>query len=255
MQPSAAPTAAFSPAAISLDRRSPVPLYYQVAQELERAIESGALPVGSRLENEIALADQLGLSRPTIRRAIEYLVDRGLLTRRRGVGTQVVHPKVRRPLELTSLYDDLANQGMRPTTQVRRLETVPAPDVVARALGLAEGAAVVRLERLRYAHREPLALMRNWLPDGLVGLSAEKLEKTGLYEVMRSVGVRPHLATQTIGARAATGTEAGMLGDRRGAPLLTMRRTAYEAGGDAIEFGDHLYRASLYSFDLVLRTD
>jgi DNA-binding transcriptional MocR family regulator len=64
-------------------------------------------PAGTRLENEIVLAEQLGLSRPTMRRAIEYLVDRGLLVRRRGVGTQVVQPKVRGPVELSSLYDDL----------------------------------------------------------------------------------------------------------------------------------------------------
>src|SRR6266487_5116041 len=88
----------YSPASIAVDRASPVPLYYQVAQELERAIESGELVPGSRLENEIVLAQQLGLSRPTVRRAIEYLVERGMLVRRRGVGTQVVLPRVRRAI-------------------------------------------------------------------------------------------------------------------------------------------------------------
>ena len=65
------------------------------------------LAPGTRLDGELALANQLRVSRPTLRRAIEYLVDRGYLVRRRAVGTQVVHPKVRRPVELTSLYDDL----------------------------------------------------------------------------------------------------------------------------------------------------
>src|ERR1700730_16490565 len=101
---------------LQVDRNSPVPLYFQVAQYLEQLIESGDLATGTRLENETGLADQCGLSRPTMRRAIEYLVDRGLLVRRRGVGTQVVHAKVRRQVELTSLYDDLAKTRRNPRT-------------------------------------------------------------------------------------------------------------------------------------------
>ena len=91
-----------SRAALLVDRTSPVPLYFQVAQHLEQLIESGDLATGTRLENEVDLAEQFGLSRPTMRRAIGYLVDRGLLVRKRGVGTQVVHAKARRQVELTS---------------------------------------------------------------------------------------------------------------------------------------------------------
>ena len=81
---------------IRVDRSSPVPLYFQVAQHLEQMIESGELPMGTRLDNEGDLAGQLGLSKPTMRRAIEYLVGRGLLVRKRGIGTQVVHAKLTR---------------------------------------------------------------------------------------------------------------------------------------------------------------
>ena len=65
--------------AVSLDRGSPVPLYFQVATQLEEMIESGEMPVGGRLANEVELADRLGVSRPTMRRAIQYLVERGYL--------------------------------------------------------------------------------------------------------------------------------------------------------------------------------
>lgn len=241
-----------SAASITVDRLSPVPLYYQVAQQLEQLIESGQLPPGTRLDNELVLADQLGLSRPTLRRAIEYLVDRGYLVRRRGVGTQVVHPKVRRPVELTSLYDDLALNGKNPQTKVLSLKTVPAADAVAHALSLDEGTAVLALERLRYADGEPLAIMRNWIPKGLVELTAERLERSGLYELMRSAGIRLHLASQTIGARAASAAEARLLHATRGEPLLTMQRTTYDDTGRCLEFADHLYRAALYSFEIVL---
>lgn len=243
---------AFSPASITVDRTSPVPLYYQVAQVLEQAIESGDLEPGERLDNEIALAEGLGLSRPTMRRAIQYLVDRGLLVRKRGVGTQVVHRAVRRPVELTSLYDDLANEGRSPRTEVLRLEEMPASDTVAHVLGVAEGTPVLCLERLRYADGEPLALLHNYLPCGMVTLTEDGLRDTGLYQTMRSAGIRLHLASQNVGARAATTGEAKLLAESRGAPLLTMRRTAYDETGRVVEYGDHVYRASLYSFEFVL---
>jgi DNA-binding GntR family transcriptional regulator len=244
----------FSPASIALDRASPVPLYYQVAQQLEHAIESGGLAPGTRLDNELVLAEQLGVSRPTLRRAIEYLVDRGYLVRQRGVGTQVVQPKVRRPVELSSLYDDLTTSGKRPRTTVLSLDTVPAADAAAHALGLDEGSPVVALERLRYADDEPLAVMRNWIPAGLLDLDPQLLERTGLYHLMRSAGITLHLASQTVGARAATAAEARLLHARKGEPLLTMQRTTYSDTGRPVELADHLYRASLYSFEIVLVT-
>jgi DNA-binding GntR family transcriptional regulator len=244
----------FSPASITVDRSSPVPMYYQVAQQLEHAIEAGELAPGTRLDGELALATRLGVSRPTLRRAIEYLVDRGYLVRRRAVGTQVVHPKVRRPVGLTSLYDDLTASRKDPRTTVLSLETAPASDRVAHALGLEDGQEVVAVERLRYADGQPLAVMRNWLPVGLVELDVGRLERSGLYQLMRAAGIGLHLASQTIGARGAGAAEAKQLQAHKGEPLLTMERTTYNENGQPVELGDHLYRASLYSFEIVLVT-
>jgi DNA-binding GntR family transcriptional regulator len=237
---------------IRVDRSSPVPLYFQVAQHLEHLIESGELPMGTRLENEIDLADQLGLSRQTMRRAIEYLVGRGLLLRKRGIGTQVVHAKVTREVELTSLYDDLAKTGRDPSTTVVSFRTEPAPDALAAELGLAAGTSVYAFERLRSADAEPLALMRNHVPEHLMRLSAADLEEQGLYNLFRANGIVMRIAKQSIGARAATAAEARALGERKGAPLLVMERSAYDEQGRAVEHGRHVYRASRYSFDLTL---
>jgi DNA-binding GntR family transcriptional regulator len=237
---------------IRVDRNSPVPLYFQVAQHLEQLIESGELPMGTRLENEIDLADQLGLSRQTMRRAIEYLVGRGLLLRKRGIGTQVVQAKVTREVELTSLYDDLAKTGRDPSTTVVSFSTEPAPDALAAALGLAAGTPVYVFERLRFAGAEPLALMRNHVPEHLMRLSAADLEAQGLYNLFRTNGISMRIARQSIGARAATAAEARALGERKGASLLTMERSAYDEQGRAVEHGHHVYRASRYSFDLTL---
>jgi DNA-binding GntR family transcriptional regulator len=237
---------------IRVNRSSPVPLYFQVAQRLEELIESGRLTPGTRLENELTLADQLGLSRPTMRQAIKYLVDKGLLVRKRGVGTQVVHAKVRRTVELTSLYDDLHRTHQQPSTEVLSFGEIAALDEVAVALALPPGAPVLAVERLRYAQGAPLALMRNYLPAGLLPLTADELSHRGLYQLMRAAGINLRLADQTIGARKASAAEADVLGETRGAPLLTMVRTAYDDAGRAVEHGQHAYRASLYSFELTL---
>jgi DNA-binding GntR family transcriptional regulator len=239
---------------VSLDRNSPVPLYFQVAQVIEAAILDGRLQPGTRFDNEVQLAEQLGLSRPTMRRAMQYLVDKGLLVRRRGIGTLVVQPKVRRPLGLSSLYEDLASSGQKPTTTVLSLDVAPAPAVVAQALGIAVDSPVTVLIRLRSAGGTPIARMANYLPHtipGLAdGLTREALETHGLYQVIRGLGIQLHAADQVIGARTATAEEARQLGESRGAALLTMQRTAFDDQGRVVEYGSHIYAASRYSFEL-----
>jgi DNA-binding GntR family transcriptional regulator len=237
---------------VEVDRTSPVPLYFQVATRLQELIEKGEIGVGARIENEVDLAERLGVSRPTTRRAIQYLVERGMLVRKRGVGTQVVHPKVRRPVELSSLYDDLVSADRAPRTEVLKLEVVPATQEIATALEIAAGTEVTWIERLRYAGGEPLALMHNAIPLDLIRLTAEDLAGHGLYELLRRAGFVPRIATQVIGARSAGAAEARILAEKRGASLLTMTRTAWDAGGRALEYGSHVYRASRYSFELNL---
>lgn len=237
---------------LGVDRSSPVPLYFQLSQQLEAAIEQGGLAPGSLLGNEIELAGRLGLSRPTVRQAIQTLVDKGLLVRRRGVGTQVVHSQVKRPLELSSLYDDLEAAGQRPATRVLLNTAVPAGPEVAAALGVAEGSEVLLIERLRLAHGEPMAHLRNHLPPGLFELTTERLETTGLYRLMREAGITLHSARQSVGARTATAAEGERLAEPEGAPLLTMERTTFDDTGRAVEFGSHVYRASRYAFEFQL---
>lgn len=235
---------------VSVDRTSPVPLYFQVAQQYEQAIIAGTLAPGDRLDNEIALADAIGVSRITMRQAISILVEKGMLARRRGVGTQVVSGRLRRSLELTSLYEDLDRAGQSPRTTVLALEQRPADDESARELQVEPGTPTWWLERLRFAGEEPLAIMRNRLPVDSVDLTGIDLESGGLYAHLRRAGVTLAVAQQTIGARRATAAEAALLTEKRGAPLLTLNRTSYDHTGRAVEFGQHAYRPSLHSFNL-----
>ncbi|KQX72598.1 MULTISPECIES: GntR family transcriptional regulator [Aeromicrobium] len=238
--------------AFTLDRSSPVPLYFQVAEQFERAILEGTIAPGERIDNEVALAQRLGLSRPTMRQAIQVLVDKGMLVRKRGVGTQVVHGKIRRSVELTSLHDDLSAAGQKPRTEVIAVGRVEADEDVARELQLTKGADVWSLERLRFVDRQPLAHMHNYLPVDVVDLDAIDLSETGLYAHLRASGIVMRVARQRIGARGASVDEARLLGERKGAPLLTMQRTAYDNAGRAVEYGRHAYRPDLYAFELTL---
>ena len=236
----------------TLDRSGPIPLYYQISTRIEEAILTGQLPAGSRLENEIALSERLGLSRPTVRRAIQELVNKGLIVRRRGIGTQVVHGSVTRKVELTSLWDDLDQTGQSPTTHLLTHEIIEANDRVVEQLGVPAGSPVLHLRRLRFADSVPMAVLENYLPAEFADLSADDLAQRGLYQMLRVRGVTMRVARQKIGARRSTNGESRLLEIERNGPVLTMDRTAYDAAGRAAEFGHHCYRPDLYSFEITL---
>ncbi|MGI8538188.1 MAG: GntR family transcriptional regulator [Rubrobacteraceae bacterium] len=239
-------------ARVKLDHGSPVPLYHQAARALEEAIEDGRLPRGGRLEGEISLAEQLGISRPTMREAIKRLVEKGLLIRKRGIGTMVAPKPVRRAVALTSLYDDLKESGREPRTRVLSFKEVPCPPEIADQLGIAASTPMLRFERLRVAGLDPIALMRNFIPVDLLEIDTGSLEQSGLYELMREGGVTPHMATQAIGARKAGSEEVERLEIEPGDPVLTMSRVAYDPNGRPLEHGYHRYPAESYWFEMML---
>jgi DNA-binding GntR family transcriptional regulator len=237
---------------MDLERSGPIPLYFQVAQKIESAIMDGELPAGSRLENEVALGDRLGLSRPTVRRAIQELVDKGLLVRRRGIGTQVVHGQVTRGVELTSLFEDLTRSGKKPSTKMLEVKEVKADSKMAEILAVALGSPILYVKRLRLADNVPVSILENWLPADFVDLDRDAMIEHGLYQLLRSRGVNIRVAKQRIGARKSTTLESELLEIDKNSAVLTMDRTAYDNSGRAVEFGHHCYRPDLYSFEVTL---
>ena len=237
---------------INLDRNSPVPLYRQLAQQVQGSIENGEIPRGSRLGNEVLLAGRLGVSRPTMRRAIQDLVDQGMVVRKRGVGTQVLQGSFTRPVKLTSLFDDLTDSDQAPMTKVLSHQYLPASAQVAAKLQVPSGELVLRLRRLRTAQHEPLAILENFLPVNLADVDEDVLESGGLYQALRDTGVKIVTANQRIGARQGTPDECELLNEPPESPVLTADRLAFNDSGQAIEWGQHVYRPSLYSFTVTL---
>ncbi len=238
---------------VLIDRETPVPLYHQLAEQLSAAITAGDLQPGDPFENEVAMADRLGLSRPTVRRAIQELVQQGLLLRRRGLGTTVAARQIHRRAELTSLYDDLRREGggAEPHTTVLTHEVVEDA-VAAAAMQLPVGTPLLHVMRLRSSGDRPLAILQNWLPPRYSDISREELERDGLYALLRARGGRPVVAHQRIGARTPTASERRHLGLRASQPVLTMTRTAFDAVGDPVEYGDHCYHAEDYTIEVML---
>lgn len=232
------------------DREASGPVWALLSTRLQDLVESGRLPPGTRIENEITLAAEVGVSRPTMRRALGDLVDKGLLRRRPGAGTQVVAPTVRRPVALTSLYEDLDRAGREPRTEVLALTVGPATDALALALRVPPRSDVTTVRRLRYAGGEPLALMSNEVPVSVARLDPASLERDGLYRCIQAAGgPLPSTAQEVIGARTATPEECRLLGLPRGAAVLTMTRTAWAEDGTGVEVGSHIYRGDRYAFE------
>jgi GntR family transcriptional regulator len=239
---------------ITLERNSPVPLYYQLAQYIEQAINAGELAPGDRIENELSLTSRLGLSRPTARQAIQELVNKGLLVRKRGVGTQVVRSQFRRDERLSSLNEDLAKAGKTPSTVLLDYRIGELDDEIADVVDAADvrDAEFIQIRRLRLADNVPLAVLTNYIPARFE-ITADDLRQRGLYACLNALGVHLKIAHQQISARLMTDEEAELLDDRTPAACLTVDRLAYDDVGRFVEFGRHIYRPAYYSIQSSLQ--
>lgn len=232
----------------ALDRSDPAPLYAQVAEQMESLILSGQLVPGHRLPAEIDLAADIGVSRATVRRAIQRLAARGFLLRRHGVGTQIVTHYRRRSRPLTSLHDELSRENRQPRTKVLKAGSIPADEDVARSFNMPIGGRVFSLVRLRMAADVPVALMHNTLPSAMLDLSVAELESQGLYETLRARRIAMRVAEQSITAVAADANQAALLDVVVGAPLLRMDTRTFTDEGDCIDIAHHFYRPDQYVF-------
>ena len=238
---------------ILVDRNLPVPLYHQLARELERAIADGRLVRGAFIENEIALAERWNVSRLTLRRAIGELVESGLLVRRRGVGTQVVNDQIPRPHRLGSHFDDLVARGQVPGTTILANDRVVADDSVAEGLDLPPGSQVVYVERCRHVGGRRLAILRDWVTVSAFGnITSQDLMTGGLNQQLRLRGVWPHSATRRVTARIANPVDASLLGLALGAPLLAVEAVVQDTSGTRINVSQQIHDGTDYTLELTV---
>lgn len=239
---------------IQLDRDATVPLYQQISEPLTKLIMSGAIEPGRLIEDEVSLAHRLRVSRPTTRRALQELVNDGLLVRRRGVGTRVTPRHVHRQIGLTSLNDDLLAAGYETRTEVLSYHVQLADEAQAALLACQVGTEVVSIRRLRWINESPLGIMHNLIPARIAPTLTE-LSQKGLYQCLAERDVTMATAVQTLGARVANEEESTLLNLAVGAALMTMERTVYDVQGAVVEFGKHAYDATQYTVTIPLVAD
>ena len=168
---------------MTLDKRSPVPLYYQLVEQIREQIRGGELRPGDQLPPERVLSEQHGISRMTVRQAVASLVREGALVARHGLGTFVAEPKLTYDaLHLLGFTEEVIRRGGTAVSQVIEQGRIVPPPRVAEILGLAAGAEAVRIVRLRLAGDTPLLLETTYVPSGLCpGLERENLAAQSLY--------------------------------------------------------------------------
>lgn len=242
----------FSP--IGFESTGAGPLYLQLQRRIHDAVQQGRLKSGDSLPPERDMAAMTGLSRVTVRKAVEGLVATGTLVQRRGSGTFVAPPveRMEQALSLlTSFTEDMARRGKSVESHwiSRKLEA-PAPEEIM-ALGLGAGDHVARLERVRCSDAVPLAIEHASLPPWV--LPDPSLVTGSLYAVLQQGGHRPVRAVQRITAANLNARDAALLGVATGTAGLKIERIGYLANGRVVEFTRSLYRGDAYDFAVELK--
>lgn len=212
------------------------------------------LAVGAALPPERRLAEELGVSRPTLRSALDQLVAEGLLSRRQGSGTFVSQPKVAQPLTLTSFSEDMRRRGMRAGSRVLAFGLQPATDDVAEALGVTSRAPVWAVRRLRLADDEPMAIEDMQVPQAVLPrLSASDLEGRSFYDHLRAHGVELGVGMQAIEPGTTDELESRLLHVAVSSPVFRLERVTHSRHGEPVELVRSVYRGDRYRLLAELR--
>jgi GntR family transcriptional regulator len=206
------------------------------------------LEVGDAIPSERALSQELGVSRLTLRAALDELVREGRLTRRRGSGTFVAEPKVAKGMTITSFSDDMRQRGLTPGSRTLEFRTIPAGARLGRILHVSPSEPVLSIKRLRLAEGEPMAVELLHVPESLFpGLTGRDLEEGSFYDLMVSrYGIEIVGGTQTVEPTVTGEEESHILGVPLHSPALLFERITRSATGETVEFTSSIYRGDRY---------
>ena len=206
------------------------------------------LAVGDAIPSERQLSADLGVSRLTVRAALDDLVREGMLVRRRGSGTFVSEPKIAQELTMTSFTEDMRRRGMVPASRTLELRIVPAGAHLGRLLSVSPSEAVVVITRLRLADRETMAIETLHVRESLIpGLTASDLEHQSFYELLEErYDVVIASGIQTIEPTVTNEDESLALGIPLHSPAFLFERTTQTRLGEVVEYVRSIYRGDRY---------
>lgn len=244
--------------AAKLDKDGPLPLYYQIKQQLKEAIEAQELKPNESLPSERELIELYGVSRPTVRQATEELINEGYLYRKRGLGTFVAGPKFKQELpSALSFTERMLQQGHTPSSRVLSQEVLATPpELVLQRLGLPESSSVYQIKRLRLADNEPIMLETTHLPlSQFPRLGQMDFNQVSLYQFLREeYNLSIARLQETLEPVVLGDYESKLLDVSRGSPAMQVQITAFARDGQAIEYSRALVRGDRCQYYLELET-
>ncbi len=243
----------FSLAADQLDEQSATPLYQQIFELLRGAILDGRLRLNDRLPAEQDLTQTLGVSRITVKRAMNELAIAGMVRRQRGIGTVVTYdasmPTVRGSFK--TMIDGLTRMGIETEVQLLDVTYGAASPAIMQSLELPRGASVQRIVRLRRLAGEPFSYLVTYIPEDVAeGYDDAELASQSLIRLLEKAGHRPTEAEQTISAIAAEPAVAAVLGVAQGSPLMRIHRVMRNAKGRPVQDITAHYRADRFEYHM-----
>lgn len=239
-----------------INKGLPTPAYLQLKVQLLEAIDAGRLPAGIALPSEREMADSLGLSRMTVRRAFEELVSEKQLEQRQGSGTYVLPKRVEQTIDrVLGFVDEARNLGFKADSEMLECQQIPATKRVAEALQIKEGSKILSIKRLRTADAKPLALQTAHLIPDLKTLSVELLIQYGsLYKTIKEqFGLSPQGAKQTVSAKLPSEQECELLDISKEVPVLELERITLDKDARPFEYVLSSYRGDRYKMIMDLR--
>jgi GntR family transcriptional regulator len=232
-------------------RPSSTPLYAEMELALAAEVAEGVLPTGAQLPPENRLSERFGVSRTTVRKAIENLVARRLVEIRRGRGTFVTEPRITQDLtELTGFVEDMQTLGLEPSARLLDQRMLPADATVAGRLALPIGSLVMRFQRVRLADGRPISFDETYLPREIgEKIATHNLDDEPIFALLEQRYQMPLTeAEYRMEAAVASPTVAEALQAVEGAPVFLIERTSYTNDHRPIDFERLYYRGDKISF-------
>jgi GntR family transcriptional regulator len=238
---------------IEMDKTSPIPIYFQLKQGIERMIDAGELRAGQALPSENELSRLFRISPMTVRRAMAELVNAGYVHRERGRGTFVSPRRMQHQLEhLISFTEDMKARRMQPSSQILLLEQAPPPAALVQRLNWSPDGMMTRIKRVRLADQVPVGIHDSYL-NGVQVTRTELENAESLYALLEEKGILLVEGEESIEAIAADTEASALLGVAPGAPLLQAIRCSWDAAGQLIEYVVAQYHADLYRYTIRLK--
>lgn len=234
-----------------LDRNNYKPLYLQLAQQIFMRIRSGEYQPGEKLPPELELSKQLGVSRITIRQAMENLIDKGCIYREQGRGTYIAQPLMQNVRGFTSFTEDMRSRGLQTTSKVLWKELAPAGEDVCKKMNISQTEKVIRLKRLRFVEGIPWAIQISTLISSVFpGLEKEDLNGS-LFSVLREkYHVYPTWTEAKVMARIADTEETNLLDISENSAVLVVEGLSFTDSFDIVESVVTIYNGSVVSLHM-----